>query len=482
MPSPTSTDPPVRARTSRRDILRGVAAAGVATATAVAAPACAMGGDDSSGGGARAGKDATNPLGVDPAAQLEVVIFNGGFGEEYAKAHQELYRQRYPKAEIKHTATQEIAQTLQPRFVDGSPPDVVNNSGGNQIDFNGLVSQGALTELTELLDAPSLDDPAVTVRDTLLPGTVDVGSYDGKAMALNYAYTVYGIWYSGKLFADRGWAYPTTWDAMVSLCREIKKAGIAPWTYQGKHPRYMSWPIVAAAAKLGGPDVLLAVDNLEPNAWKHEALVAAADAYHQLVVDRFILAGSEGMDHVQAQTEWCRGNAAFVSCGSWLENEQKAVTPEGFGMTVAPTPSLTSGDKLPFNAVRGTAGEPFVVPARAKNVAGGLEYLRVMLSKPAAADFTRRVSSLTCVRGSSVGITLPPGLQTVDRVLSEAGSHAFTWMYGLYYRKLERNLIDAATGEFERGHITVQDMVTRQPWADDVPVHVDREPAAGTGG
>ena len=33
-------------------------------------------------------------------------------------------------------------------------------------------------------------------------------------------------------------------------------------------------------------------------------------------------------------------------------------------------------------------------------------------------------------------------------------------------------LIDAATGEFERGVIQVADLVSRQPWADDVPVHV----------
>jgi hypothetical protein len=34
-------------------------------------------------------------------------------------------------------------------------------------------------------------------------------------------------------------------------------------------------------------------------------------------------------------------------------------------------------------------------------------------------------------------------------------------------------LVDAATGEFERGHIEVADMVTRQPWDDTVPVHVE---------
>ena len=33
-------------------------------------------------------------------------------------------------------------------------------------------------------------------------------------------------------------------------------------------------------------------------------------------------------------------------------------------------------------------------------------------------------------------------------------------------------LVDAATGEFEHGLVKVADMVTRQPWADDVPVEV----------
>jgi hypothetical protein len=36
----------------------------------------------------------------------------------------------------------------------------------------------------------------------------------------------------------------------------------------------------------------------------------------------------------------------------------------------------------------------------------------------------------------------------------------------------EYRLVDAATGEFERGRVCVADMVIRQPWDDDVPVHV----------
>src|SRR5690606_9227304 len=136
--------------------------------------------------------------------------------------HQALYSMKYPDAEIKHSATQEISQTLQPRFVDGTPPDGVDNSGAGQIDLGGLGGQGALKDLGELLEAPSLDDPNKKVKDTLLPGAVEVGSYDGKFLVLNYTYTVYGIWYSTKLFNDRGWQYPKTWDEHIALCKEIK--------------------------------------------------------------------------------------------------------------------------------------------------------------------------------------------------------------------------------------------------------------------
>jgi N-acetylglucosamine transport system substrate-binding protein len=403
------------------------------------------------GGGAqndaRGETSADNPLGVKDDAPLEVVIFNGGFGEEYAKAHEAIYRQRHPKAEVKHSATQKIAETLQPRFVAGDPPDVIDNSGGSQIDFNGLVSQGALADLGPLLDAPSLDDPGRKVRDTLLPGIVDVGTYDGKVLALNYAYSAYGIWYSRKLFESRGWAYPQTWADMIALCKKIKAAGIAPWTYPGVHARYMSWPILAAAAKLGGIEVIKAIDNLEPDAWKHDAVKAAAEAYHQLAVDGYLQPGAEGMDHIQSQTEWCRGHAAFVSCGSWLENEQKSVTPPDFDMAVAPTPSLTTGDKMPYAAFRGTGSEPFIVPAKGKNVRGGLEYLRVMLSKRAAADFTTKVSSLTAVAGAANGVQLSGGLTSVTALIDASKGSAFTWLYSTYYRKLERERVNAATLE-----------------------------------
>lgn len=43
----------------------------------------------------------------------------------------------------------------------------------------------------------------------------------------------------------------------------------------------------------------------------------------------------------------------------------------------------------------------------------------------------------------------------------------------IHQQRQEYRLVDAATGEFERGYINVADMVNRQPWDDTVPVHVE---------
>lgn len=50
----------------------------------------------------------------------------------------------------------------------------------------------------------------------------------------------------------------------------------------------------------------------------------------------------------------------------------------------------------------------------------------------------------------------------------------------IHRQRQEYRLVDAATGEFERGYVQVADMVTRQPWDDTVPVRVastSRRPA-----
>ena len=62
-----------------------------------------------------------------------------------------------------------------------------------------------------------MDDANKKVRDTVVPGTVETGSFNGTPYVLNYVSTVFGLWYSGKLFKDKGWNPPADWDGVYTF-------------------------------------------------------------------------------------------------------------------------------------------------------------------------------------------------------------------------------------------------------------------------
>jgi N-acetylglucosamine transport system substrate-binding protein len=415
---------------NRRDLVKRSAALGlVAVPSAGLLSACASSGGGDASKAKPTATSADNPLGVDASAPLDVLIFKGGFGDDYAKRFEALYSKKYPQAKVSHNGTQNITGLLQPRLNAGNPPDVVDDSGNQQIKLDVLQKAGQLSDLTPLLDAPSLDDPAKKVRDTLMPGTVDLGTIGGKFVSLQYVYTVYGLWYSGKLFKQHGWTAPKTWADFISLGAEIKKTGIAPFAHQGKYPYYINVAIVDLAVKHGGVDWMNRLDQLDETVWDDDAAKQAIDAVYQIVQDKYLLPGTNGMTHIESQTAWNQYKAAFIPCGAWLENEQLKATPSDFEMTFMPMPSLP-GDKLPFEAIRGGASEPYIVPAKAPNAAGGMEFLRFMLSKAGATAFAQSANSLTVLKdGIGEDVQLRPGTKSTVTVLNAAGTNVFNPTY-----------------------------------------------------
>jgi len=442
---------------SRRNFLRGALATG-----ALVLPGTGfLAGCATSGGGqeqTEGEKTADNPLGVPTDQPLEIYIFNGGFGDKYATdIHEPMYSKKYPDAKINHKAEVDIAGALQSRFVGGNPPDFVNDSGDGQIPLGQLVSDDQLYDLTDLFDAPSWDDSSKKVRDTLVPGAIQQGTFGDKPFVLHLALTVFGLWYNKTLFDQHGWVPPKTWAEMTALSKDMKAANVAPWAYQGVHARYMTWPLLTMAAKLAGPDVLKGIDNLEKGAWQHEAIKESANALLGLRTAGYYLGGTEGMDHIQSQNAWSEGKAAFIPCGSWLESEQKDVTPEGFEFAFTPEPLLSDDSQMPFETIYAAPGEPYIVPKQAKNPRGGLEYMRIMLSNEGAKGFTEEVSSLTVVQGAADGVDLPAGLTSAKTALDAAGDNVVSWMYQTWYAKMWNPGINAQIGDLLAGRKSVDE-------------------------
>ncbi|MDG4831800.1 N-acetylglucosamine/diacetylchitobiose ABC transporter substrate-binding protein [Solwaraspora sp. WMMD1047] len=449
--------------TSRRTVLRRAAAVGFLATPAVGLlGACATSGDDGGDTDQAAGeKTAENPLGVAADAPLEVVIFNGGYGEKYATdVHQPLYKSKFPDAEIKHQSTQAIGTILQPRFAAGDPPEFVNNSGEKLMDFGALVGDGQLQDLTELWDAPSVDDPSKKVRDTVVPGTVDVGSFNGKPYVLYYVSTVFGLWYSGKLFKEKGWAPVTTWTDFTALLDQMKASGITPYAYAGANAAYYQWNVILThAAKIGGKDVLKNIDNLEDGAWQVDAVKQAAEAWAE-VGAKYMDKSFEGLKHTDVQLQQNQYKVGFYPSGDWIEGEQAKDTPEGFEYQLMPVPSLSGSDALPATAVRATAGEGYFVSAKSKNPRGGMEYMRQMLSVAGAKGFTEVVKAPTVVTAGSAGYAFPPGVASSQAALAAAGENVFNIFFDGWYKELD-NEARTATNELMFGRIDANAFVER---------------------
>lgn len=453
---------------NRRDLIKRSAAAGVIALPVMGAlSSCASGGSESNDNKIEPVKKTDkNPLGVNPDGQVEVVIFNGGYGDQYALDAHKIFEKTHGK--VKHDKTQKIRTVLQPRMVKGDPPDVINNSGAENMDVASLIEKEQIADLAPLLDAPSLDDPSKTVREMLIPGTIEKGQFGSKEVyQLNYSFTVYGTWYSKKALERLDAEYPKTWDEMLALCAKAKKEGIAGWTYAGKHPYYFSFTLYPFIAKIGGADVIKAIDNLEPKAWEHDAVKKAFEAYHELYAKGYVLKGTPGIDHIQSQTQWTKGNALFLPNGSWVENEAKKTTPKDFEMTMAPPTSLDKSDAMPFETVWAEAAEPFMVPAQAKNVEGGMEWLRVMMGKQSTTNFTKLVSALTCVQGAADDMELQSGLSSASEVLSAAGENVITPRLHDWYLELHKDQIGGTIASMMAGDIKPGEAVKRcQQFAD----------------
>lgn len=452
---------------TRRDFLKTSALAGGAALLAACAPAAPTAAPTTAAPAAAAtatsapaaaapdlpfkvAAEALNPLGV-TNAEVDGVFFAGGFGDDYIKYAAKLQEKLHPGTTVKVQSIQKITEQLQPRFVAGNPPDVIDNSGANQIKMADLVNDNQLYDLAELMNAPALDTPGKKFGETLLPGSQDSVIYDGKQLGLNIAFTVSGIWYSKPAFEKAGYTYPKTWADMLTLSEQIKKDGkAAPWTYQGKYPYYI-WGIVTQMLiyYAGGNDVLMKLDNLEPNAWSDPSVQRAIEDLYQLWDKGYILKGTAGLTHTEAQTEWLKGNAVFIPSGNWLENEMKTVTPPDFNMVVANIPGYADG-KGDQNGVNASGGEPYIVPAKAKNPKQGMEFLRCLLSKDSAKYFAENVRAIMPVIGGTEGANLSEAVKSAVALAEGAKGATVLWNLPNWYSAINKDL-ETYTGELMTG-------------------------------
>ncbi|WP_460516292.1 N-acetylglucosamine/diacetylchitobiose ABC transporter substrate-binding protein [Humibacter antri] len=414
----------------RRMFLRGALAAAVAVPITVSLASCSSSGG--SGGGSTGAASSSNPFGIKESSSIEAVIFNGGYGYDYVTFAANLVDKEW-KTKSKVTPQTNIAQSLQPRFVGGTPPDLIDNSGANAIGFNTILT--SLETLDDVFTANNYEGKKIS--DTLYPNAKTPGTFSNKFVAMNYVMNMFAIWYSATLFEENGWTPPKTWDEATELGAKAKAKGKYLFVWGKEAATYWLTLALDSAIKEGGMDVLNSVNNLEKNAWSQKPIQDVFNALEKIVSLGYFIPGGAGTQFTAAQAKWSNDQQAILyASGAWIENEMKKATAPNFKMTGAPEPTVTSSPKMPYEALRAAAGEPYIVPSKGKNVAGGKEIMRAMLSKDSATNFTKTRLALTVVKGlvpsDGFGST---ALVSQSKMLDAAGSNVFDYefvnLYGL---------------------------------------------------
>lgn len=418
---------------TRRRMLQGTLAAAAVVPFGGALASCATGGG---GGGGNNGNEnqgstsATNPFGLKNDSTIDAVIFNGGYGYDYVTfAAKEVEQKFSVNAKVKPST--KISQQLQPRFVGGTPPDLVDNSGANSIGFQTILKQ--LSTLDDVFEANNYE--GTKIADTLYPHVKDPGTFGGKFVAMNYVMTVYAVWYSKTLFDKHGWTPPKTWDEAIDLGAKAKAKGKYLWVWGKEAATYYQTLSIDSAIKEGGDEVRLALGNLKPKCWSHPALQKVFKALETCVTKGYFIPGGAGTQFTDAQAKWSNGEQAILyPSGGWIENEMKKATKKNFKMTGVPEMTVTDSPTMPYEALRSAAGEPYIVPSKGKNPAGGKEIMRAMLSKDAATNFSKTRLAPTIVKGlvpkNGFGST---ALSSQTQMLDAAGSNVFNWVFVDYY-------------------------------------------------
>ncbi|MET4002435.1 N-acetylglucosamine transport system substrate-binding protein [Arthrobacter sp. UYCu511] len=413
----------------RRGFLRGALATAVLLPLGGALASCA-GGNNAAETSAAPGGDVDptkNPFGVAATGKLDAVIFNGGYGIDYVEFAGAIVKKNFPELEVGIKPSTDIAQELQPRFVGGNPPDLIDNSGAKSIGFSTILDQ--LEDLQSVVDANNLE--GTKIADTLFDGVLAPGTFDGKLAAINYVLTVYAWWYSASLFKDNGWTVPTTWDEAYDLGLKAKEKGKFLFVFGKEAATYYQTMAIESAIKEGGDEVRLSLENLKPDCWSMPAVQSVFTAMEKIVKAGMFKPGGAGTVFTAAQAQWSNGQEALLyPSGSWIENEMKDQTKAGFEMTGAPVPVVSASPKIAQTGVRSAGGEPFMIPTKGANVAAGKELLRTMLSKEAATNFAKEKLAPTVVKGTvpadGFGST---ALVSQTTMLEKAGKDIFTWNF-----------------------------------------------------
>jgi multiple sugar transport system substrate-binding protein len=248
-------------------------------------------------------------------------------------------------------------------YLQGTPNDLATWFAGYRMQF--FAAQGLLEPLDDVWAKIGGNFNAAT---TSLCKGLDGHFY--FVPIYNYPWVIF---YNKSTFASKGYAIPTTWDAMITLCKQMKKDGLIPFAFADKD----LWPALGSFdildLRINGYDYHIKLMHNEAS-WTDPEVTAVFDQWRELMP--YLQTGATGRI-------WEDGSKT-------LESKQAGMMFQGTNQIaaqyVSDSKNLSDLDFFQYPEINPAYGQyymdapmdGFILPAKAKNKAAAktvLEYI-----------------------------------------------------------------------------------------------------------
>lgn len=392
------------------------------------------------------------PADADTVRVVEGALFEGGYGTDWHKKIAAEYSALHHAGNVRVAiwGDQRVDDIIKPRLLRGDPPELILSAG---LPIWRLISNGKLHSFSEALAEPAVGSDAPW-GELFIRGTLENYRSEGEVYAIPTAFGAWSCWYNARLFREKGWKIPQTWREFNDVCDQIKADGIAPLAFQGKYPLYAWWTYISLVHRVGGLAAINRINAVEPGCFSHPDAVEAARLWQE-AAQRHFQRGAFAMTHTESQLQFVRGQAAFLFCGIWLENEMKESIPPDFELRCFNMPAVEGGKGNPalFN---GEGTEFMFVPADSNFPELGVDFCKYMVSPKNAPDMGASIGVISPIRGGTPRDSVSPALQSVLDMMDEAPGVFGVRLVSLLQRWAQGPLLEALS-QLMQGKVTPEE-------------------------
>lgn len=238
----------------------------------------------------------------------EATKFFDKIAEEFNSTHDDIH--------LTISSPNDAMTILKTRLIREDYPDIVGIGG--DMNYSYFVDSDILADVSDYEGLKKIKPAYVEILEGL-----EFVPTEGT-FGVPYVANAAGVLYNREMFQEHGWEIPETWDEFMTLCEDIKAAGIQPLYFGFKDTWTCLAPWNALAVDLAPADVCKQVNRGETT-FTEEYREISEKMLEMLVYGQD---GPFAYGYNDACTAFANGESAMYTIGSYAVPQIKSVNPD----------------------------------------------------------------------------------------------------------------------------------------------------------